>query len=321
MGEHSPGPLAQRMRAAPMPHAPGVATQLRIPFVAGDLACHVLGSGPPVLLVHSVNAAASAAEMAALAENLAADHRVWNLDLPGFGLSERTDVHYDVARFVAAVDATMEQLLEQEQVEAADAVALSLSCEFLARSAARRPGRYRSLTFITPTGFQRGGEKLVEPEGATFEKRWLSALLATPAGKALYAGLTRPASIRFFLKRTFGRDDVDRRVLEAALANARVRGAEHAPLAFVSGRLFSRDIAHVYRSLTQPIWMPHGVRGAFADMSASGWTRERPNWRLQPFDAGAMPHVEDPALFTAELRRHVAAAAGAVRDHAAMGAP
>ena len=113
MGEHPAGPLGQGSRAAPTPHAPGVATQLRIPFVAGDLACHVLGSGPPVLLVHSVNAAASAAEMAALAENLAADRRVWNLDLPGFGLSERSDVHYDIARFVAAIDAAMERRLRR----------------------------------------------------------------------------------------------------------------------------------------------------------------------------------------------------------------
>ena len=50
---------------------------------AGRIAVYAGGSGPPVLLVHSVNALASAAEIRPLFEALRQDHSVYALDLPG----------------------------------------------------------------------------------------------------------------------------------------------------------------------------------------------------------------------------------------------
>ena len=61
---------------------------------AGRLSAYVAGSGPPLLLVHSVNAAASAAEVRPLHEHYNASRRVFALDLPGFGFSERGDRRY-----------------------------------------------------------------------------------------------------------------------------------------------------------------------------------------------------------------------------------
>jgi hypothetical protein len=61
---------------------------------AGRVACYVAGSGPPMLLVHSVNAAASAAEVRPLHEHYRASRTVYSIDLPGFGASERSDRVY-----------------------------------------------------------------------------------------------------------------------------------------------------------------------------------------------------------------------------------
>ncbi len=202
--------------------------EARIPFPGGDLACAVSGRGPPFLLIHSVNAAASRAEMDALASRLSRRFRVYNLDLPGFGASERPKLRYDVGRFVAAVEAAAGHVLAAERADALHAAALSLGAEFLARAALGDQSRFRSLTLISPTGFQPGAESLTGPPGATLERRWLSALLATPAGPLVYRALTREASIRFFLRRAFGRDDVDPHVLRAALAQPHAAGAEHA---------------------------------------------------------------------------------------------
>jgi pimeloyl-ACP methyl ester carboxylesterase len=46
---------------------------------------------PPMLLVHSVNASASAAEMAPLFDYYRQSRSVYALDLPGFGFSDRSD--------------------------------------------------------------------------------------------------------------------------------------------------------------------------------------------------------------------------------------
>jgi hypothetical protein len=52
--------------------------------------------------------------------------------------------------------------------------------------------------------------------------------------------------------------------------------------------------------------MPHGTRGDFKDFSQAGWVRSRLNWRVQPFDTGALPHFERPAEFLAAYERFLA---------------
>src|SRR5215207_8427029 len=53
-----------------------------------------LGQGPPLVLVHSVHAAASSYEMRGIFEPLSQRHTVYAIDLLGFGKSERPDASY-----------------------------------------------------------------------------------------------------------------------------------------------------------------------------------------------------------------------------------
>jgi hypothetical protein len=69
--------------------------------------------------------------------------------------------------------------------------------------------------------------------------------------------------------------------------------AQHAPYAFVTGFLFSRDAQQLYRSLDLPVWMTHGVRGDFTDYSWEIKFRSRPNWTIETFSTGALPHFEE----------------------------
>ncbi len=295
------------MRESAVLPTPDDASHWRVPFIDGDLVCEVSGEGRPILLIHSINAAASASEMAKLARELKRSRRVFNLNLPGFGASARPDVRYDVARFVAAIETVAAAIRHREMIDAPlDAVALSLSCEFLARSALLQPSTYRKLAFITPTGFQAGSEKLRREEGETLERRWLRSLVESSAGPLLFRGLRRPASIRFFLRRTFGSRTIDEELFRAAVAASRAPGAEHAPLAFITGRLFSADIRTVYEALTLPVFVGHGTRGAFADFSEIGWTNDRPQWVVRAYETGAMPHIEQPTAFAADLQAFLA---------------
>ena len=61
---------------------------------AGRLSAYVAGQGSPLLLVHSVNAAASAAEVRPLHKHYRASRTVFSIDLPGYGFSERSDRPY-----------------------------------------------------------------------------------------------------------------------------------------------------------------------------------------------------------------------------------
>jgi hypothetical protein len=151
---------------------------------------------------------------------------------------------------------------------------------------------------VTPTGFSRGAEAWQGPPGATREVPGLYPLFRFPLWRQpFYDLLVSRTSIRYFLQRTFGRKEVDEDMVAYDYLTAHQPGAANAPYAFVSGRLFSRDVYSLYQRLTLPVWMPHATRGDFKDFSGAGWTRSRPNWHVLPLPTGALPHVERPAEF------------------------
>jgi pimeloyl-ACP methyl ester carboxylesterase len=84
-----------------------------------------------------------------------------------------------------------------------------------------------------------------------------------------------------------------------AVLTAHQPGARHAPLHFLSGGLFSKDINDLYERLALPVWMSHGTRGDFVDYRAKSTVEGRPNWRFSVFEAGALPYFEKPHEFCA----------------------
>jgi pimeloyl-ACP methyl ester carboxylesterase len=170
--------------------------------------------------------------------------------------------------------------------------------------AIERADDLRSLALVTPTGFGRGAGELRGPEGATREVPLLYGFSTFPLwSQALYDLLVSRRSIRYFLRKTFGSQQISEGLAHYDYLTSHQPGARHAPDAFVSGRLFSKDIRSVYERLTLPVWMPHGTRGDFKDFSEADWTASRPNWTAQAFETGALPHFEQPDAFCEAYRR------------------
>lgn len=278
---------------------------------AGGLSYYVAGEGPPMLLIHSINAAGSAYEIKPAFEHYRSSRRVYAPDLPGFGFSERSERRYDVRLYVAAVHDMLDVVAEDCGDEAVDALALSLSSEFLARAALEAPSRLRSLALVTPTGFNAGSVKLREPEGTTREVPLLHSILTVPLWRrSLYRLLVSPRSIRYFLRRTWGSRDIDEGLAAYDDATTHQPGAEHAPYAFLAARLFSKDIRNVYERLALPVWLAHGTKGDFSDFGGAEWALARDNWVVQPFDTGALPHFERPEEFFDSYSRFLGRAVG-----------
>jgi pimeloyl-ACP methyl ester carboxylesterase len=280
------------------PHAPPlpapVSGELRmLQGVAGPLAFYEANAGgaAPLLLVHSVNAAASAYEIRPLFEHYRSVRPVQALELPGFGHSERGPRPYSVRMMTDAVLVAARAAADRAGGPV-DALAVSLSCEFLARAAGEAPALFRSLALVSPTGFDSRPRKAQQPDGS-MGMGWLRRGLEWPVlSEGLFGALTSRTSIRFFLRKTFGSDRVDEGLIDYCYRSAHQPGARHAPYAFVSGFLFSADALDRYLALRQPVWMCHGVRGDFVDYSRKSAVEGRPNWRIQVFETGAMPHFE-----------------------------
>ncbi|WP_037453833.1 alpha/beta fold hydrolase [Skermanella stibiiresistens] len=273
---------------------------------AGRLAYQVAGNGPPMLLIHSINAAASAYEVLPIFDRMKSSHRVYVVELPGYGHSDRSDRSYDIRLFTNAILDMLDVIAEDAGPGTpVDALALSLSAEFVARAAVERPERFRTLTLVTPTGFSKGSTKAhggIRTKASREVPGVYRAISFPLWGRGLYDLLVSRRSIRYFLERTWGSKNIDDGMVDYDYLTSHQPGARHAPFAFLSGRLFSRDIRDLYERLTLPVWMPHGTRGDFKDFSGVDFIENRPNWRRQAFDAGALVHFEWPDDFAASYR-------------------
>lgn len=279
---------------------------------AGRLAYYVSGEGPPILLIHSINAAASAYEVRPLAERFPG-RTVFAVDLPGFGASDRSARDYTLRLYTDAIHDMREVVARHAGAAGAgrplDAIALSLSCEFLARAAMEAPDAFGALCFVTPTGFSKGSGRMTGAPGSSREIAGVHRFVSIPGvGDGLFRLLVTRASIRYFLKRTWGSPDIDEGLAAYDWISARQPGAKRAPFAFLSGKLFAADLRRVYEALTLPVLVVHGSRGDFADFSETQWASARGNWRFQRFESGALVHFEHPDAVAGLCREFLAQA-------------
>jgi pimeloyl-ACP methyl ester carboxylesterase len=209
------------------------------------------GHGRPLVLLHSINAAASSYEMKPLYDFYRGKRPVFALDLLGFGHSDRVDRTYSPELYGELIA----QFLDEVVGEPADVVALSLTCEFTARAARYSATNVASLTFLSPTGLSaRSRKNAVESARARQKSGSVHAALAFPLwSRALFAALTSTPSIRYYLKQSFV-GEVDQGLVRYALQTSRQPGAEHAPLWFLSGALFTPNARReLYSAVDCPV--------------------------------------------------------------------
>jgi pimeloyl-ACP methyl ester carboxylesterase len=260
-------------------------------------------SSRPILLIHSINASASAHEIKPIYDDLKSDRPVYAMDLPGFGHSERSDRPYLQELMVDSILAMVEAIRSETGTDAVDTLAVSLSCEFLAKAALKRAETIHSLALVSPTGFARNTPRKGPPEDSIGKPGVLKFLNGTRAGSFLFKLLTSEWSIRFFLRKTWGSKDIDEDMFRTSVRMARHPGAEHAPFHFISGFLFSAGIQAVLRAVRQPVWFAHGTRGDFNDFSRTDGITEQDNWTTRCFETGAMAYFEVPDSFMENYRR------------------
>ena len=267
-------------------------------LAAHDAAGVDLATTVPLLLVHSINASASAAEMRTLFERYGWHRPTLALELPGFGSSQRGPLDYSPAMMVQTVLRAAQYLRELGFTQPIDVLGLSLSCEFVALAVLEQPTWFRSVAMVSPTGLESGRDEHYK-NGRTKERPLLRRLLASPVGEPVYRLLTTPGSMRWFLERAWGSPVIDEPLFAYEQITARHPGARYAAAAFIAGALFTEGIAECYARIVAPVWLAHGVRGEFADVGGLSRIGPPRHWSWDTFGTGAMPHLEAPRLFMA----------------------
>ncbi len=266
---------------------------------AGRLSYYVAGAGEPLLLIHSINASAAAHEVRPLFEYYRSSRRVYAVDLPGFGFSDRSPRDYTIRLYVDAIADMLGVIANDTGPQPVDALALSLSAEFLARAAVLYPDHFRTLALVSPSGFERTERQSGEPAGSLGNPLAQSIFEFPLWNRPFYDLLTSKPVARIYLQRSFGAGEkIDPEMEAYGYLTSHQANAQNAPYAFVSGMLFSSDIKRIYRELNLPVWLAYGTKPGFTSYDDLEWVRTRPNWMVQVFDTGSLPHFTRPAAFT-----------------------
>jgi pimeloyl-ACP methyl ester carboxylesterase len=256
------------------------------------------GTGTPLVLVHSFNAAASSREMQPLFDHLAAttDRPVYALDWLGFGRSDRADRAYTVDLYRDQLMRFLVEVAGARPDAPADVVALSLGGEVAAGVALGQAPLVRRLVLVAPTGL-----------GATSGPSDVGRFFVTQAHRlGLFEALFYAATPRLVLRRFYGAQvfldpaAVPDALVEYAYRTVHTRGAHRAAFAFVSGQLFTPDAARrLYGRLYRPTLLlvpetPEDTVQGFerADALAAEHPRDL---TLRRLPGGLMPHWETPA--------------------------
>ncbi len=242
------------------------------------------GTGRPLVLVHSINAAGSAYEMKPVWDAYAGTRPVYALEFPGFGSSDRRDVGYTPELMTSALRALLAELNTD-----VDVVGLSLGSEFAARAALGEP-RIKSLALLSPSGFGKPkgpSQSATSSDGGQQLYNRLNSI-----GNALYATLRTRPSIHYFLSRSF-RGPVPGDLIDYAMDTTRQPGAKYAPLYFVSGRLFTPDAyGDLYSKLTTPTLVLYDKDG-FVSFDRLPLFAQQPNATVVRIpDTDGLPHWE-----------------------------
>ncbi len=252
------------------------------------------GKGPPVLLIHGINAAAWSYEWHDNVDHLALTNTVYTLDLLGFGRSDRPAIRYSARLYISLISDFVDQVIGDPCV----IVATSLSGAYAVVLGARDPQRFPAVALVAPAGLVR-----LNPAASIAGEAGQLAVDAPIVGTAMFNALVSRRSIRKFLEKAYADNSiVTNELVEIYYWTSHQRGARHAPAAFLSGHL-NIDVGKALRRLTQPsllIWGEEGTTPALEESRALQTLKpDLETAILSP--AGDLPHDERPDDFNVIL--------------------
>ena len=264
--------LAKKIQRQP------ILTPLRSDAIATAFVQQGVGN-PPILLLHGFDS--SVFEFRRLQPLLAANHATWNLDLLGFGFTDRpTDIPFTPAAIKTHLYCTWKTLINQPMVLVGASMGGAAAIDF----ALTYPEAVKQLILIDSAGFAAGpevGKFLIPPLGYL-----ATEFLRRP-------GVRRRVSLQAYADPRFVTADAE---LCAAL-HLQSSGWQQALIAFTKSNgynFLAKKIAHI----TQPTLIIWGDRDRILGIAdAEKFTAALPHSQIVWVpNCGHVPHLEKPEI-------------------------
>ena len=247
----------------------------------------------PILLIHGIHLFAGGHDMAPVFEAFSAYRKVYLIDLPGFGSSEKTDRPYRPWLYQAAISEFVRDLIGQP----VHVVVMGRSAEFVAMADEQDDNLFKSIVMINPSGMQMPGT------GHISERKWWEqfrnlslSYLKVPLWSLPFYDLlaSRPGILDFYRKRFVYTPPSD--LVDLAYTSSHQPGAHFAPILFYCGKLSVPDVRmRYYEKITKPVLVVfENDPGHKFDMLPM-LVREHSNWdAVRSNRTRGMPHFENP---------------------------
>ncbi|MBQ0058547.1 MAG: alpha/beta fold hydrolase [Lachnospiraceae bacterium] len=258
----------------------------------GDVAYTVTGKGKPILLLHNLSATGSSYEWNYIIDALAHNRKVYALDLPGCGRSEKPYQSYITYYFVQLIESFITDIIQ----EPVDVIVSGNSCPAAISSANFCKDMVSSLCLINPLD---GG--ITESDSTIFTKA-LSSLLQLPIiGTFVYNMMICRNRIAKLLTEGFFYNpfEVDEELIQAFYESGHMSSsAGRFLLASQLGGYMTSNTEHALAQLDMPINIILGDESkinrdacdAYLEVSDEISVAEVP-------ETGLLPQLEDPITF------------------------
>lgn len=247
------------------------------------------GTGSPILLLHDLNPASSSYIWERVVPTLAKNHKVYVMDLPGCGLSDKPQMTYNSFYYVLLINDFITNVICEKTM----VVASGLSATPALMACAYEPKYYSGLVFINPPSTLQMADL---PDGSS---EILKCLLETPLfGELLYNTIYS----RFMLDNTlteryfYNPFNIDGKLLNVFCEGAHLKNSNGRYLeASINGKYLNMDITHALRNLTTPAMVIAGGRKPHETAVAKTWVRENKRIRFRVISsARSYPQLENP---------------------------
>lgn len=268
----------------------------------GEISFQRLGTGDPLLMLHSFGPGHDAEEWRPAAEMLAERHLIYAPDLLGWGRSDKPRLPYDGELYIRLIGDFLEDVVAQR----CSIVAAGLAAAYAVQIALDRPELIGSLALVVPSGIEIHGE---EPD---LKDALVHRLLRLPVlGTSALNLFTSRTAIGQYLKREvfLGPEQVDAARVEHHYRSSHQPGSHGALAAFLSGYL-NHSVHEAVGRLQNPLWIGWGRDATDPPVeTADLWLQQSPGAQLEVFeDSSNLPHLEVSARFAQRLSPFLAPA-------------
>ena len=255
----------------------------------GEVAYRSVGTGRPLLLIHSMMLGASSREWDDVIEGLSEKYHVYALDLPGFGSSYFPDEPWTAYQYAKFLHAFIENVVKRPVC----VCGANGGADFALTLSMLHPENVKRLVLVSPEGIGKGfaTEK---------EAKSMHLLLKPVAGTQKFLMDTTKGKIKAMLEDAFfAKENISAELVQRYADAARFGSHAQATYAGVTTRFYAADTKPAFEKLSVPFLMIWGEENR-TNPVAHFDTAEK----MKDFGAfavfentGALPHMENSKAF------------------------